>query len=92
MVRGFVYLVILWEFMFRKSKEYNEFFLNYLNIGCPVGDPKSPEPKQVPSSFLYLLKGHVSYIIKSHRVQIESSANWQKFNNKNFHKKWIFGP
>ncbi len=85
MVTGFIYLVILWEFMFRESKEYNEFFTKYLNICCPVGDPKSPEPKEVPSSFLYLLKGHVSYIIKPHRVQIESSANWQKFNIKKFH-------
>ncbi len=91
-VTGFIYLVILWEFMLRKSKEYNEFFPKQLNIGYPVGDPKSPEPKEVPSSFLYLLKGHVSYIIKPHRVQIKSSANWQKFNIKNFQKNWIFGP
>jgi hypothetical protein len=27
MERGIVYLVFLWEFMLRKSKEYNEFFL-----------------------------------------------------------------
>jgi hypothetical protein len=64
--------------MLRKSNEYNEFSLKLLNLGYPVGDPKSPEPKEVPSSFLYLLKGHVSWIIKRHRLQIESSGNCQK--------------